>query len=283
MEGRPMADRSLHLRSDADLEAALRGLAEAIDWPAAGPSDGADIAAVVRRRIEASPRPIPPSRWRWTWRPARRALVVAVIVVLALAALVGAASLGLPGLRLILGPPPVSPPPSLEPSRAPASGAPGAALGLGEEIPLADLARRAGFQVAWPTDPTIGPPDAAYIDESKGGQVALVWASRPGLPDTLEPGVGLVLTQFRGAINDGFYSKALGTGTTVQLVLVGGRRAFWLSGDPHFIFYEGPNGFVQDDRRWVGDTLIWADGPITHRLETSLGKDAAIRIAETMP
>ena len=82
-------------------------------------------------------------------------------------------------------------------------------MGLGERVELADLDARAGFDVRWPNDPSIGPPDAAYIDATKGGQVSLVWASRPGLPATLEPGVGLLLSQFRGQVEDGFFTKVI--------------------------------------------------------------------------
>jgi hypothetical protein len=282
-----MADQPLYLRDDTDLETALRGLAEAIAWPAAAPSsgDGPDIAAIVRAEIEAAPRTVVPARTRPSWRPLPRALVAAVLILLALAVVAGAVGLGLSGLRIILGPAPstVSPPPSLDPSRSPAAGAPGGSLGLGELVPLTDLDARAGFAVAWPPDPTIGPPDTAYIDSSMSGQVALVWRSRPGLPDTLEPGVGLVLTAFRGTVDEGFFSKALGSGTTVQNVFVHGDRAFWLSGDPHFLFYEGPDGFVHESRRWIGDALLWARGPITYRLETSIGREGAIRLADSMP
>jgi hypothetical protein len=287
-----MADRPLDLLSDADLEAALRGLTDGIAWPESRPvsGDGPDLAATVRARIDAAqpggaaaPRTIGTPRARLNWRPARRALVAAVIILLALAVLAGAAGLGLPGLRLILGPAPVSPPPSLEPSRSPAAGVPGATMGLGRQVSLADLDARAGFAVTWPADPAIGPPDAAYVDPTKGGQVALVWRSREGLPDTLEPGVGLVLTEFRGAVDDGFFSKALGSGTRVQPATVHGQRAFWLSGDPHFLFYQGPDGSIHESRDWIGDALLWARGPITYRLETSLGQDAATRLAESMP
>jgi hypothetical protein len=295
-----MADRPLRLRSDDELEAALRRFADEIVWPVAVPpsGDGPDIAASVRARIEAPPRAgvgsgaepgggvsRVPTGPRWNWWPARRALIAAVIILLALAIIAGAAGLGLPGLRLILGPAPVSPPPSIEPNSSPAaSGAlPGSTLGLGEQVPLDRLDARAGFTVAWPSDPAVGVPDAAYVDASLGGQVALVWRSRDGLPDTLKPGVGLVLTEFRGLIDSGFYSKAIGTGTTATPVLVHGGRAFWLTGDPHFLFYTGPDGFIHEERRWIGDTLIWARGPITYRLETSLAQDAAIRIAESMP
>lgn len=290
-----MADAPLHRRPELELEAALRGLSGSIAWPPAAPAAGGpDLAAVVRARIEAegARRPVKrsdeqPSWRRWTLRPARRALVVAVIVLLALAALVGAAGLGLPGLRLFFGEPPVSPPPSrspsLSPTRSTAPGLPGAALGLGERVDLAELDARAGFPVTWPADPAVGPPDAAYVDELKGGQVSLVWASGGGLPGTLEPGVGMILTEFRGTVDQGYFTKVLGSDTTVELALVDGRRAFWLSGDPHFFFYEGPDGVVEDPRRWVGDALLWAHGIVTYRLEASLGRDATIDLAESMP
>jgi hypothetical protein len=288
-----MADQPRALRSDDDLEAALRAFGEDVAWPEATlTTGGPDVAAAVRSRIEALPRTVVAARSRWTWRPASRALVAAVLVLLVLAAIAGAATLGLPGLRLILGPAPVSPPPSLTPSTSPAAGAsgtssaavaPGSTMDLGHQVPLDQLDAQAGFAVAWPQDPALGPPDAAYIDPTLGGQVALVWRSRDGLPDTLEPGVGLVVTAFQGATDSGFYSKAVGSGTKVKSVLVDGHRAFWLHGDPHFLFYEGPDGFVHDPRRWVGDALLWTRGPITYRLETSLGETAAIRLAESMP
>jgi hypothetical protein len=214
-------------------------------------------------------------------------LVVTVVALLALAilaAIAGAAGLGLPGLRISLGPAPVSPPPSLapSPSRSPASLA-GAGMHLGEQVELADLDARAGFPVRWPADPAIGPPDSAWIDSDLGGQVTLVWASRPGLPDTFQPGVGLVMSAFRGSVENGFLNKAVDSGTTVQLVKVGGERAFWLSGGPHFFFYTAANGQVFDPRRWVGDALLWAEGPVTLRLESALGRERTIELAESVP
>ena len=279
-----MSDQPLALRSDGDLEAALRALGESLAWPEATSVAGdRDVAATVRARIEAAPRTVEPARPRWSWWPARRAFVAAVLILLVLAALAGAATLGLPGLRLILGPAPVSAPPSLAPSASPAGGMPGARIGLGQQVPLDELDAQAAFAVVWPGDPLLGPPDAAYVDPALGGQVALVWRSREGLPDTLEPGVGLIVTAFRGTTDSGFYSKSVGSGTKVASVLVDGSRGFWLSGDPHFLFYEGPAGFIHDPRRWVGDALLWTRGAITYRLETSLDQAAAIRLAESMP
>ena len=100
-----------------------------------------------------------------------------------------------------------------------------------------------------------------------------MWAASDRLPPTTEPGVGLILTQFLGTIDDGMFTKILGPGTTIEPVQVGALHGYWITGQPHQFFYEGPNGFVDASRRLVGDVLLWADGPITYRLETSLGRD----------
>jgi hypothetical protein len=294
-----MAEQRLHASSDAELEAALRALAPVVAWPSAGdPASGADLAAVVRTRIQAVParagafpnaaRPVWPRGL--SWRPARRAVIAALIALLAVAAIAGAIGLGLPGLRITLEPIPATPPPSARPSSV-TSGAPtpralGASMRLGEAMDAHDataLDARAGFHVRWPADPAVGPPEAAFIDNQKGGQVTLLWPTRPGLPVTLEPGVGLLMSEFQGSVDTGFFEKAAGANTIVERVQVAGNDGFWLHGDPHIFFWQGPDGFVDDSRRWVGDVLLWSDGPITYRLETSLGRDEAVRIAETMP
>jgi hypothetical protein len=95
--------------------------------------------------------------------------------------------------------------------------------------------------------------------------------------------VGILMTEFLGSVDPAFFGKVVGPGTTVDSVLVDGRRGYWLSGAPHFFFYVGPGGVVQDDRRWVGDALLWSDGPVTYRLESAVGRDATIRIAESLP
>ena len=147
-----MTDLPMHRRTDADLEAALRDLGTSLAWPSAtaGP-DAPDVAAIVRSRIEAAA-VMPPARRRWSWRPARRALVLALIAVLAIAAVASAIGFELPGLRLIFGEPSLSPPPTLAPTAPPRStaaapssaigspspsvpaGSPGASMALGDPV-----------------------------------------------------------------------------------------------------------------------------------------------------
>jgi hypothetical protein len=297
-----MPDRRLHELSDTELGAALLGLAPAIAWPTAGGVTGAthggepDLASTVRARIESLPAPgrargrwFPtPGWWPSGGRSAWRALVLALVALLAVAAIAGAMGLGLPGLRLILGESP-APVPTVAPATdlpdSPSAEPLGRRLGLGDPLALDDpdsLDERAGFDVRMPDDPELGAPDAAWIDEQKSGQVTLLWAAREDLPATSERGVGLLLGQFRGTVDSGLFNKLISGGTVVAPISVDGNRGYWLSGEPHVFFWEGPDGLVDDARRWVGDVLLWSDGAITYRLETSLGRDEAIRIAESI-
>jgi hypothetical protein len=270
------------------LELALTDLAGAIAFPAPSPA----FAARVGARIEAAPAPAEPAWRRWRrWasapsgtRPVRRSLLIAVVLLLVAATVAAAIGLGLPGIRLLFGPmPTASPGVTVPPSGPGGSLEPGARLGLGEQVELADLASRAVFPVRYPTDPLVGTPDAAWIDSRKAGQVALVWRTRADLPATTEPGVGMLLMQFNGRVDEGMITKMIDSGTNVERVRVGGNPGFWITGDLHFFFYEDANGNVVDDsRRWVGDTLLWTEGGLTYRLETALGRDTAIRIAESL-
>ncbi|HEY0444188.1 MAG TPA: hypothetical protein VGC90_08200 [Candidatus Limnocylindrales bacterium] len=279
----------------AELEHALRDLAPSVAYPSASPAFATNVtdriagaghltlAGGLRRRgIARVPRPV--------WR----AVLLAAALILIVVAAAGALGLGLPGIRLILGPPPIPTPSDTPQTSRPSatasasatplfSAAPGDRLGLGSSVSLAEAAIRAGFPVRLPRSPLVGAPDAAYVDATKANQVSLAWRPGPRLPATSDPTVGLLLGEFDGHLDEGFITKAIGTGTTVQNVRVGNNRGFWISGDPHFFFYQGPDGqVVEDSRRWVGDTLIWSDGPMTYRLEGSVGRDAAIAIAESL-
>jgi hypothetical protein len=297
-----MIDRPLARLDDAGLEGALRSLSGAIDWPTAAPTAtsgataGPDIATRVRVRIASGERARGPRPW-WRpfgGRPVRRSLVLAIAALLALAIVAGAVGLGLPGLRITFGEPPASllpsPPPTAEPTQ---SGMPtptptlppitGMYLNLGRQAQLDEVESLTGVPVSLPTDARLGEPDTVWVDEAKFDQIAYVWEAGPTLPETSERGVGLVLMRFAGRTDDEFYQKVLGSGTRLQTVTVDGQEGFWISGEMHFFFYERPDvGHVDDTRRWVGDALVWYDGTATYRIESALGRDATIEIAESI-
>jgi hypothetical protein len=281
---------------DATLEGALRSLATAIDWPAAAPAApsgvaaGPDVATRVRVRLtEPSRRRGPHPWWRPAWRPLRRSVVLALAALLALAVVAGAVGLGLPGLRFIFGQGPTpTPAPTVRPGATPTPtptvpDVPGSNLSLGKLVRLDEVEGLTGFSVRLPTDPRLGEPDAVWVDTFRGNQVAYVWASNAELPETNERGVGFVLMRFDGTTDPGFFEKVINTGTTLERVEVGGQNGYWISGDPHFFFYIRNGEQVFDEnRRWVGDALVWSDGTTTFRIESGLGRDATIAIAESI-
>jgi hypothetical protein len=241
---------------DAALATALRDLGTELAWPEPG-TPGRDVAARVRAAIAAdAPAAAGTGRPALGWRRWRRPLILALAALLLLAAVAGAIGLGLPGLRLTLGPPAVTPAPTTaDPSGAASSpsGLPGFGLGLGRLVDQDDVVATVGRTIAYPTDPRLGPPDAIWVDRTRADQVALVWEPDDGLPPTLDPRIGLIVMSFE------------------------------VSGDPHVFFYETGSGFVDDPRRWVGDALIWSDGQRTWRIESGLGREASIEVAETIP
>ncbi len=229
-------------------------------------------------------------------RPVRRGLVLALAALLIVAAVAGAVGFGLPGLRIVFGPaatpgssaastPPTTgsslPTASGAPTASPSAGPPGSTLRFGDAVTLAEARARAGYPLLVPSDPRLGPPDAVWIDDLK--RVTMVWIPRPGLPPESQSGLGLVVSQFPGRIDPGYFEKILHPGTTIEPVTVDGHDGYWISGSPHeFVYVDPGNDVVFDSRRLAGDTLAWSADGTTYRVEAGLGKDEAIRIAESL-
>lgn len=284
----------LRAMDDAAQEDALRALGRALEMGTPTPPGPPDLATRVRLRIVADG--VMPARRPWWERigagRSRRSVVLATVLVVAVAATAGAIGLGVPGIRIILGPAPTAAPGPTATTSPPspagpptASPAPGATLGLGQFVAPADIERLTGpealgFAAVRPDDRAIGAPDATYL---MAGRLSLVWAPGPAVPATGTPSVGLVLTQFRGSLDPGFFNKIAGPGTTVDRVLVGDSPGYWVAGELHLFFYTDHNGrVVEETRRFVGDTLIWTDGDITYRLETATGLERALEIAASL-
>jgi len=153
-------------------------------------------------------------------------------------------------------------------------------MGLGLPIRVADAANAVDFPIAWPTSRALGSPVSAWLLD---GRLSLVWPDGPDLPVTREPGIGAILSEFRGSLNEGYFQKVIGPGTTMTAVAVGRGTGYWISGAPHEIVFVDPSGMpVFDSRRIVGDTLLWASGGITYRLETALDLATAVTLAESL-
>ena len=261
-----------------ELESRLRDLGGALGGPAqagelTAPPAAGDLAARVRTRIEAeAPRRAGASWWR---PPLRRSVILALAALLIAAAAVTAAiGYGLPGIRILFGPPP-----SLLPSAsAPPSGVPGATLGLGTTLTLEEAAALVDFEVVLPEG--LGPPDAVYL---AGSRLALAWGPGPGLPGTAHPGLGLLMVELRASVDAQWIEKLIRTGTQVEAVAVDGAPGYWIEGERHFLAYLAPDGtWIEDSIRGVGNTLLWGRDGVTYRLEGEFERGEAIALAGTL-
>jgi hypothetical protein len=202
----------------------------------------------------------------------RRPVLVAAVALLVLVGLVAAPGprgavarlLGIGGVRLEL-------------SGQLAAGTPGT-QGLGERIDVdAALDRAPG-----PLVPTgLGPPSAAFAGLPEGG-VSLVWAARDSLPplDPAQPrGPGVIVTAFPTGAG-GRLDKSV---SNIEAVSVGEADGLWISGPPHDVAVRDADGQpVPDTLRLARNALLWRSGGVTYRLESALGRDEAIALAESI-
>jgi hypothetical protein len=258
--------------SDLDLERALTALGPRYPYP---PTP--NLAMPVTRRIAA--RQAAPTPRLVLWRDSRRLALVAALLLI----LLGAAAFANPVTRdaiahffrvqgVIVSRQP-SPLPSL-PSITP--------LDLGRRTTMANAQSAVKFKIAVP--PELGDPDAVYVVSSiPGGEVALAYTPRPGLPLVKQTGLGVLITEFRGDLNPGFMGKSLGPGTTLEETSVNGDPGWWIAGEPHMIYVE-VNGQGQEvTLRMAANTLIWEHAGVTYRIESGLSKADAMRIAGSLP
>ncbi|HEX6675284.1 MAG TPA: hypothetical protein VF486_09690 [Actinomycetes bacterium] len=272
--------------SDRELEEALRDLGGHLDHPATPP-----LAERVRARLEEAPeRPAAPGLRVLPGRPRARRLVLAGLAAALLAAAVLVLSpttrdavadlLGLRGIKIQLGGPPTSATSSPATSEL---GGLGGQLGLGHRTTLGRARASVKFPVLVPTEAGFEHPDAVYADPDQpaDGRVDLVYRARPGLPASPYTEAGLLITEFRANVDEGFMKKLSGGGE-VQFLTVAGGPGYWLP-QPHGLAYVDRDGSFQDERsRLAGSTLIWQRGDVTFRLEGRVSREQAVRIAESM-
>jgi hypothetical protein len=273
----------LGLSTVADLEAALLDLGTAVEMP---PTPDLAAAAGARLRAAVTPKALPTREVR----SVRRSLLLAAALALLLAGAALGVRFGLDLLRIDFGPgPSATASTSATPVSAPSgSSSPpaglGVALGLGTRSTLDAVSADADFPILTPAD--LGPPDAVFRGgDTLRGQIAFVYAPRPGIPASeLLGGAGLLVTQNRGDVDEGLANKLVdsGLGRVTQLK-VGSDDGYWFFGQPHVFWYIAEDGsVVEDSRRRVGNTLVWQHGDVLYRIEGDIDQDAALEIANSL-
>ena len=254
--------------TDDQLERALRATSARYPYP---PTP--NVSAAVRARLAARPQVVPPRRpiWRDGWR---LALVAAILlVILGGAALINPASRDAIAhffhVRGVVVSRVTSPLPSAS-NVTP--------LNLGELTSLDQARPMVSFPIVVPAQ--LGTPDAVYVDRSvKGGEVALAYKPRTGIPLVRQTGLGALVTEFRGDLIPGFIAKDVGAGTTVEELSVNGDPGWWIAGEPHVIMTQNN----VETLRLAANTLVWEHGGVTYRIESGLTKADAMRLAAGMP
>lgn len=152
---------------------------------------------------------------------------------------------------------------------------------LGQRTTLSRVRAAVGFDVVVPT--ALGAPDEVWLDRSGGADVVwLAYRPRVDLPEAPTTGYGALVAQLDGAIDaDILGSKLAGPGTRIERVEVGTGRALWIDGI-HQVALRGRGGdFVFDRLRLSDQVLLWERGDVTLRLESSLDRDASLRMARS--
>jgi len=195
--------------------------------------------------------------------PARRALAVALAVMLVLAGTAMAVpstrhavlqALGLRGVSV-----------ERVPHLRPPSAGTGARLGLGQRLPPGRSRHAAGFTALLPAGSV-----PAYLDHDvPGGRISLL--------------IGRVLVIELHGTTTPFIFKVIGPGTTVKQVRVNGGPGVYLTGAPHEVIFRESTGQVQTDRvRLAGNVLMWQQGPVTVRIEGTHSLRRALAIARSL-
>jgi hypothetical protein len=161
----------------------------------------------------------------------------------------------------------------------------GERLGLGGRTTLPDAGKQIAWHIAIPT--TLGQPDEVYVqpavDAPAQGEVTLVYATRPGIPIAGQTGVSVLVTEARGAVDQNFFVKMLGPGTTLEAVTVAGHQGYWISGPLNEFFFTDANGaFRNETARLAANTLILDYGGTVIRIEGNLTKAQALEIAASL-
>lgn len=250
-----MSTERLTQLDDRALGAALHELDLA--WPT--PPDMVD-SVLVAIKLGPVPRPRRSPRVRF--------VLVAAAAILALALAASAAR-----LIIDLGAVRIEPIPStsvsLPPSTVPIAR-------LGEAVSLAEARAAVDFAVDVP--PALGEPDRVWLVKGttsfeppeEGLIVALAWRPRLGLPRIAGTPYGATLLIFQGE-----------TDVAVKLIgapihQIAGQLAYWVSAPHELDLLVG--GHVRTFRV-TGNVVLWKDGPLVLRLETSLPRAVAIAIA----
>lgn len=159
---------------------------------------------------------------------------------------------------------------------------------IGERLSLGVLTTpdEAQGKVTWKirVPASLGKPDEVYFQSGPPeGEVSLVYKSRPGLNQSGQTGVAVLITEVNGKVEANFFGKMLGPDSTLEEVTVNGHKGYWIFGKPHaFFFTDAAGNFRDETLRLATNTLIFDDNGTIVRIEGDLTKAQALEIATSL-
>jgi hypothetical protein len=130
-----------------------------------------------------------------------------------------------------------------------------------------------------------GPAAVFWLLPPSSGQVTAVWKPQKDLPKTDDPNVGLLFSQFRGRpVDQAVLTKLPSSRAASRLepVTVTSNPGWFISGPKHVVMLNDESGRRPETARLAGNTLIWASGEFTYRLEGNFTKATALRLANSV-
>jgi hypothetical protein len=234
------------------------------------------VAGRVRNRIEAGPIPVGTIHVPRTRPPVLRPVIAAAVVLILALALTLSLSvsarravadlLGVVGIRVTFGDePPAAPRPLRD-------------IPLGASVARSEAGERVGFHVMVPR---AVPGEPAFYVEPSIGESGMVSVVYPRDARTMA-GVDLLVTQFVASVREEYVKKLATLGSEIRYVRVRSSDAYWIGGDPHFVFYEDRDGVRQEEVRLAGNVLLWEEDGVTYRIEGAGSLREARRLAASL-
>jgi hypothetical protein len=258
-------------RDERHVETLLREAAVAVAWPPTPDLRPTVVARIARDGLvpglAASPAAPGVARPRPPVLRLARPLAVALLALLVVAGVAAALGFRLPGLEI------------LRTDHVPPAGA---GLDLGSPVPLADALARDQPRVRIPA--ALPPPDTAYeLGAGDRRIITLAYRAAAGQATLAGSDLSLTVMAIPGSFDERLITKLVGPGATIEPVSVDGLPGWWIAGAPHEILVRRPDGDIGVvTSALAGDTLLFARDGTLYRLETALGRDATIAIAESM-
>jgi hypothetical protein len=170
-------------------------------------------------------------------------------------------------------------------SPPPAAGLP-VPLHAGAKVTLADARAAMEGQLKLPAAPP-APTDVYLRRDRAAVVVTLAYRTAPHLHPTADTGYALILTEIANAGHP-LFEKILGTNASAAVVTVARDPGVFINGPQEIITidparpYQGQPALHEVAARSSANTIIWAHGPITYRLEGDFSRRAAVALASTI-